>query len=94
MEYSVIIFINVLNIYTENTEVNYGCKLQPLFKLLIDRNMKKKELAELAGVSLATITKLGKEGSTVTTDILVKICVALNCELGDIVEIVPDTTLT
>jgi DNA-binding Xre family transcriptional regulator len=56
--------------------------------------MKKKELAELAGVSLATITKLGKEGSTVTTDILVKICVALNCELGDIVEIVPDTTLT
>jgi DNA-binding Xre family transcriptional regulator len=61
-----------------------------LFKLLIDRDMKKKELAEKAGISIATITKMGKEGTTVTTDVLVKICVALNCELGDIVEIVPD----
>ena len=52
--------------------------------------MKKKELAERAGLSLATITKMGKEGTVVTTDVLVKICVALNCEIGDIVEIVPD----
>ena len=63
---------------------------KPLFKLLIDRNMKKKDLAELAGLSLATITKMGKDGTTVTTDVLVKICVALNCGIGDIVEIVPD----
>ena len=63
---------------------------KPLFKLLIDRNMKKKELAECAGLSLATITKMGKEGTTVTIDVLVKICVALNCKIGDIVEIVPD----
>ncbi|MBR7096048.1 MAG: helix-turn-helix transcriptional regulator [Clostridia bacterium] len=63
---------------------------KPLFKLLIDRNMKKKELAERAGLSLATITKMGKEGAIVTTDVLVKICMALNCGLGDIVEIVPN----
>ena len=63
---------------------------KPLFKLLIDRNMKKKELAERAGLSLATITKMGKEGAIVTTDVLVKICTALNCVLGDIVEIVPN----
>ena len=63
---------------------------KPLFKLLIDRNMKKKELAERAGLSLATITKMGKEGTTVTTDVLVKICMALNCEVSDIMEIVPD----
>ena len=63
---------------------------KPLFKLLIDRNMKKKELAKRAGVSLATITKMGREGTVVTTDVLVKICVALNCKIGDIVEIVPD----
>ena len=63
---------------------------KPLFKLLIDRNMKKKELAERAGLSLATITKMGKEGTTVTTDVLVKICTALNCEVSDIMEIVPD----
>jgi DNA-binding Xre family transcriptional regulator len=65
---------------------------KPLFKLLIDRNMKKKELAERAGVSLATITKMGKAGTVVTTDVLVKICVALNCNIGDIVEIIPNET--
>ena len=63
---------------------------KPLFKLLIDRNMKKKELAERAGLSLATITKMGKDGTTVTSDVLVKICVALNCQIGDIMEIVPE----
>ena len=62
---------------------------KPLFKLLIDRNMKKKELAERAGLSLATITKMGKEGAIVTTDVLVKICMALNCGLRDIVETFP-----
>ena len=59
-----------------------------LFKLLIDRDMKKKELAELAGVSSATITKMGKDGASVNTDVLVKICKALDCQLEDIVEIV------
>lgn len=63
---------------------------KPLFKLLIDRNMKKKELAERAGLSLATITKMGRDGTTVTSDVLVKICVALNCQIGDIMEIIPD----
>lgn len=63
---------------------------KPLFKLLIDRNMRKKELAEKAGLSLATITKLGKDGSTISSDVLVKICTALNCRIEDIMEIVPD----
>ena len=63
---------------------------KPLFKLLIDRNMKKKELAERAGLSLATITKMGKDGTVVTTDVLVRICEALSCKIGDIVEILPD----
>ena len=63
---------------------------KPLFKVLIDRNMKKKELAERAGLSLATITKMGRDGTTVTSDVLVKICVALNCQIGDIMEIIPD----
>ena len=59
-----------------------------LFKILIDRNMKKKELAELAGVSVATITKMGKDGTSVNSDVLVKICTALNCTMDDIVEII------
>ena len=45
-----------------------------LFKLLIDRDMKKKELAEKAGVSIATITKMGKDGAGLSDDVLVKIC--------------------
>lgn len=49
-----------------------------LFKLLIDRDMKKKELAEKAGISIATITKMGKDGAVVSSDVLVKICTALD----------------
>ena len=61
-----------------------------LFKLLIDREMKKKEWAEAAGVSVATITKMGRDGAVVSSEVLVKICTALNCTMDDIVEIVPD----
>lgn len=61
-----------------------------LFKLLIDREMKKKELAKAAGVSIATITKMGKDGAVVSSEVLVKICTALGCTIDDIVEIVPD----
>ena len=60
-----------------------------LFKLLIDRDMKKKELAEKAGVSIATITKMGKDGAVVSSDVLVKICSALECTLDDIMEVLP-----
>ena len=60
-----------------------------LFKLLIDRDMKKKELAEKAGISIATITKMGKDGAVVSSDVLVKICTALECTMDDIVDIVP-----
>ena len=61
-----------------------------LFKLLIDREMKKKDLAEAAGISIATITKMGKDGAVVSSDVLVKICTALSCTMDDIVEIVVD----
>ncbi len=60
-----------------------------LFKLLIDREMKSKELAALAGVSPATIAKMKKDGATISSDVLVKICTALNCTMDAIVEIVP-----
>lgn len=58
-----------------------------LWKLLIDRDMKKKDLQELAGVSAASITKLGKN-ENVNTEIISKICVALKCDVGDIMEII------
>ena len=61
-----------------------------LFKLLIDRGMKKKELAEKAGISIATITKMGKDGAIVSSEVLVKICTALGCTVDDIMEIVAE----
>lgn len=61
-----------------------------LFKLLIDREMKSKELAVKVGISPATLAKMKKDGATVSSDVLVKICTALDCKLDDIVEIVPE----
>ena len=58
-----------------------------LWKLLIDKDIKKKELSAKAGVSPATITKMGK-GGHVTTEVLVKICSALECNVEDIMEVV------
>jgi DNA-binding Xre family transcriptional regulator len=60
-----------------------------LWKLLIDKDMKKKDLAAAAGISNYTISKMGK-GENVTTDVLGKICGALNCTLDDIMEFIPD----
>jgi DNA-binding Xre family transcriptional regulator len=57
-----------------------------LWKLLIDRDIKRGGLAKLANVSNSTMTKLVK-GESVNTDILVRICSALKCELCDIFEI-------
>lgn len=59
-----------------------------LWKLLIDRDMKK-QLAEAAGISSASIAKLGRN-ENVNTDILLKICIALNSDISDIMEVVPD----
>ena len=63
-----------------------------LFKMLIDREMKSKDLAALAKVSPATITKMKKDGAVVSSDVLVKICTALECDISDIFEIVPGTS--
>lgn len=60
-----------------------------LWKLLIDKDMKKKDLAEAAGISNYTISKMGK-GENITTDVLGKICSALDCTVDDIMEFVAD----
>lgn len=61
---------------------------KPLWKLLIDRDIKKKDLCTMAGVSPASITKMGKCGH-VSTETLSKICLALDLRIGDIMEVVP-----
>ena len=60
-----------------------------LWKLLIDRNLIKKDLREMAGLSTNVIAKMGK-GGDVSTEVLRKSCKALDCKIKDIVEIVQD----
>lgn len=58
-----------------------------LWKLLIDRDMKKGDLCAAAGISPASVSKMGK-GGHVTTETIMRICIALNCNIGDILEII------
>ena len=58
-----------------------------LWKLLIDTDMTKMELKDAAGISAASIAKLGK-GANITTDVLLKICETLHCRIEDILETV------
>lgn len=60
-----------------------------LWKLLIDRDMKKKELAAAAHISTYTVNKLNR-GENVNTDTLVSICKVLNCTFDDIMDLLPD----
>ena len=60
-----------------------------LWKLLIDKDMKKTDLRKAAGISASSLAKLGKD-ENVTTDVLVRICEALKCNLNDIAETVSD----
>ena len=66
-------------------EVSY----KKLWKLLIDKDMKKKDLLVAAGISWASVTKLSK-GETVSMEVLMKICKALDCNIGDIMDLIPE----
>ena len=65
-------------------EVSY----KKLWKILIDKDMKKKDLQAAAEISWASVTKLSK-GETVSMEVLMKICKVLNCDIGDIMELIP-----
>ena len=60
-----------------------------LFKLLIDKKMKKKELCELAGVSISTIGKMGR-GAPVSIEMVEKVCLALGYTADDVLDFIPD----
>ena len=60
-----------------------------LWKLLIDKDMKKKDLCAKAGICSASVTKMAKDRH-VTTEVLAKVCVALDCTFDDIIEIIPE----
>lgn len=58
-----------------------------LWKLLIDKKMNRTEMKEKSGISTASLAKLGKNAN-ITTDVLVKVCEALDCDVSDIMEMV------
>ena len=60
-----------------------------LWKMLIDKNMKKSDLKDQAGISQSSIAKLGK-GENITTDVLLRICETLHCHVEDIMETVDE----
>lgn len=69
----------------ERTKVNY----KPLWKMLIDRDVSKQELREKTSIARSTMVKMANS-EYVAMDVLVRICVAMNCGLDDIVEIEKD----
>ena len=77
--------------YFDIFEKSGGCVMdvsyKKLFKLLIDRDMKKKDLQEAAGLSSSSITKLAKD-EHVSLDVIIKVCEALSVDVGEIMEIV------
>lgn len=68
--------------------LSMGVSFKKLFKLLIDRDMKKKDLQMAASLSPATVTKLAKD-EYVSLEVLAKVCAALEVDFGDIMEFVP-----
>lgn len=66
-----------------------GVSYKKLFKLMIDRDLKKKDLREMASIGNSTMTKLANN-ENVTMEVMAKLCNALNCKIDDIVEITPD----
>jgi len=75
-------------------EVNaMAISYKKLWKLLIDKNMKKKDLQRIAGISSASVTKLSKN-ENVNTAILQKTCSALDCDISDIMEMLPNEVNT
>lgn len=68
-------------------EVSY----KKLWKLLIDKDMKKKDLQVKAGISWTSVTKLSK-GENVSMEVLMKVCKALECNIGDIMDLIPDNS--
>ena len=63
-----------------------------LWKLLIDRDLKKKDLRKMSGISPSTIAKLGRN-ENINTEVIIKICQALNCDICDMMEIIENKSL-
>lgn len=82
------IYYNMDHVFENREVIIVEVSYKKLWKVLIDKDMKKKDLQASAGISWASVTKLSK-GERVSMEVLMKICKTLNCDIGDIVELIP-----
>ena len=83
-----VLFSEIFTFTVRRRGVTMEVSYKKLWKLLIDKDMKKKDLQALSGISWSSMTKLSK-GETVSMEILMKICQVLKCDIGDIMELLP-----
>lgn len=76
-------------ISSKRKDVVMAISYKKLWHMLIDKGMTKQDLRRLSGISTASLAKLGK-GENITTDVLLKICRAMECDIGDIMEVIPE----
>lgn len=88
MWYPAIVYVSLQVPYSKDKGTAMEVSYKKLWKILIDRDMKKKDLQAKAGISWASVTKLSK-GETVSMEVLMKVCKTLNCDIGDIMELIP-----
>lgn len=82
------IYYNMDHVFENREVIIVEVSYKKLWKILIDKDMKKKDLQAAAGISWASVTKLSK-GETVSMEVLMKVCKTLNCDIGDIMELIP-----
>lgn len=88
--YATMIYVTCENkMYVNNEVSDMAVSYKKLFKMLIDRDMKKKDFRELTGISSNTVTKLANN-ENVTMEVIEKICIHMNCTVDEIVDIIPD----
>lgn len=81
------IYYNMDYVFENREVIIVEVSYKKLWKILIDKDMKKKDLQASAGISWASVTKLSK-GERVSMEVLMKVCKTLNCDIGDIVELI------
>ncbi len=81
------IYYNMDHVFENREVIIVEVSYKKLWKILIDKDMKKKDLQASAGISWASVTKLSK-GERVSMEVLMKVCKTLNCDIGDIVELI------
>ena len=85
--YRLICYNIIKHIYHESEVIALAVSYNKLWKLLIDKNMKKMDLKEAAGIGSTTLSKLSKN-QPVSMEVIMKLCGVLGCNVGDIMDVI------